>query len=127
MNQGLVCTFEPGVLMLAGVGLWRATRGPLQETDGENICEDGTDWDHPQKVVKPDVYQYLIANGAFDAQPNSCYVCNIGDKEEANEVFQDYRKKCKQVDFAFALAWCVGDGCNHGTLSSKFGDPDLFV
>lgn len=102
MNQGMVCTFEPGVLMLAGVGLWRATKGPLQEEDGENICEAGTDWDHPQKVVKPDVYQYLIANGSYDANPNSCYVCNIGDKVDVNDVYDDYETKCKPVNFASA-------------------------
>ena len=101
--QGLLCEFEEGTHVMVGMGSWRAT----SDTTGPNTlggCDDG--YADPQKVVSPNVYQYIIPRGndsdehsPVKEKEGSCYVCTANE-EHAAKTFDNYKasNNCWRVD-----------------------------
>lgn len=109
MDQAIRCTFGKGTKLMVGEGLWRATSDtdPLTGIASEgNICDktdiSGHHWANPQKVLKPDVYQYLIPMGTekkpINVDVKDCYVCTV--KALTSDTFKNMEKSdtCWKVD-----------------------------
>mmetsp|Transcript_1784 Transcript_1784/g.3828 ORF Transcript_1784/g.3828 Transcript_1784/m.3828 type:complete len:349 (-) Transcript_1784:226-1272(-) len=107
--QGLLCEFEEGTHVMVGMGSWRGTSGTSDpNSPGNNNaspeCEDG--FANPQKVVSPNVYQYIIPRGndsdehsPVEEKEGSCYVCTANTADAA-ATFDNYKSSnnCWRVD-----------------------------